>query len=61
MTAGATGPTSNPARLVGRTMTAPAPRAAPPWRVAVTRDEAADGPLSRALAAAAFVPCRARS
>ena len=38
-------------------MTAPAPRAAPPWRVAVTRDEAADGPLSRALAAAAFAPC----
>jgi uroporphyrinogen-III synthase len=38
-------------------MTAPAPRAAPPWRVAVTRDEAADGPLSRALAGAAFVPC----
>ena len=37
-------------------MTAPALRAAPPWRVAVTRDEAADGPLSRALDGAAFVP-----
>ena len=30
--------------------------AAPRWRVAVTRDEAADGPLASALAAAQFVP-----
>jgi uroporphyrinogen-III synthase len=37
-------------------MTAPAHRAARPWRVAVTRDEPGDGPLSRALAAAGFVP-----
>src|SRR5262245_22665854 len=37
-------------------MTAPALRAPRPWRVAVTRDEPADGPLSRALAAAGLVP-----
>jgi uroporphyrinogen-III synthase len=29
---------------------------APQWRVAVTRDEPADGPLSRALAAVSFTP-----
>jgi uroporphyrinogen-III synthase len=29
---------------------------AAPWRVAVTRDEAVDGPLTRALAAAGFTP-----
>jgi uroporphyrinogen-III synthase len=37
-------------------MTVPALRAPRRWRVAVTRDEAADGPLSRALAAGEFEP-----